>query len=274
MTALVSDPVQFGGTNPGGKGWQQLFPPNRLAPSAYGVEPTWTRRTAITSKNPERRKNSPFLQPCLDWLTSDEARRSTQTVARQYGLHIDIDDILGQATMKIWRQLDARPDMHIDNVTGYCYQIVKRLVVDVLRGKLAGKTVDEKTVADITWYEKAGLSGGGTSSRSAGDIDQVDTVYARLEACGAHPRDVSAALTYVTLAGHSDVDYADLPKSKAGAKPEHALWWPCIWLATHDMTLFPIMDKGSSAQRKRLQRARERADEVLRSAIETQGGGR
>jgi hypothetical protein len=271
-TARADKPLG-GPAQPGGKGQKWPFPPISLAPSSYGVEPTWTRRSTIADRRPERKPQSAFLRPCLDWLNSEDASRVVKKIARQYGLTVDVDDVLGQATMKIWRQLDASPDKQIDNVIGYCYRTVQRLVIDILRGQIGKKTVEEKAVAEIDWYRRAGIYRGEGSGEDLEHLDSFDRVQAQLEVSGAHPREVSAALSYITLVGHTDIECDDLPTPKAGAKPEHAQWWPSLWLATHDSSLFPGKGKGSVAQRKRLQRARERADEVLKSAHEAMKGG-
>lgn len=276
-TALVSESALSQGAVAGGMGQHWPVPPESLAPFLYGVEREWTRRHLISTKKPQRKADLPFLRPCMDWLTSPEAEKAVRRLGRQYGLSaLDAEDLLGTATLRIWRYLEARQDLQIDNVAGFCYRVVQRMIIDIMRGAIATAAVDEKLVPDTDWYAKAGIAPVDPSDEHEERVenhDGIDTVRAHLEASGADTRDVSAALTYITLIGHTDIDCDDLPQPRAGAKPEHALWWPCLWLATHDGTLFPKYDSGSAAQRKRLQRARERAEDVLRSAFESMGGG-
>lgn len=242
MTTATARPDRRTGTalQAGGRGWQQPLQPNSLTPWAYGVEPTWTRRPTITVDKPKKQKQEcPFLQPCLEWLKSPHAIASAVELLNQHGVKVDADEVVNDVAIKIWLGLTKNPHTVIENIRGYCYMALRNHIVDLLSG---GKRsdIDVEDLADDD-DPLEGILGniGSDAEASEDDVDLYDQLRAFLESSGKKPKVISAALSYLSVRRFDDIDVSDLKAPVAGARPDQALWWPCLWLAEYDERMFP-----------------------------------
>lgn len=257
---------------------QRLVTPNCHAPSTYGVEPDWTRRPEITANKPHEHE-SPHLQPCLEWLSSPHGIASTVKLLTQYKLTVDAGEVANDVAKKVWLFLVKHPETVIDNIRGYCYRALRNHIVDMLGGAKHAE-IDGDALADETDYLSGFLDPDASGPHpTAGHIELDDRLRAYVESSGKKPKVVSAALAYLVLTRFDDVDCSDLKEPEAGARPDQARWWPCLWLAEHDETMFPIRTidwkksgsvigpTSSAAQRKKLQHAKERAQHLLTMGV-------
>lgn len=58
------------------------------------------------------------------------------------------------------------------------------------------------------------------------------------EALAKNFRDLSGALTWMTISTHNDIDLADAPAPKAGVGSDQLVGWPSLWFASHDREMF------------------------------------
>lgn len=256
----------------GGSDQFRSLPPNCHASRIYVVEPHWTRRRIIT-RNPDSGQKTPKnFESCAQWLMSADAMTSIKWLLQKYRLPEDAEDVRNDAAEKILKFCKGNPDHVFDNPAGYCYRAIENLLKDAL----SGRTDDDEYEFDP---ERDGVIIEGVSSTgntSGDDANRLDEKRAYFEASGRKPGVVSAALSYVILIDGDDIDCDDLPSPRAGAKPVQALWWPCLWLAYRDETMFPDDSGGSAAQRKRLQHAKNRSKVLLKDSYggrpESEGG--
>ena len=275
--APVADPAHAGTAHLGGKGLEWPFPLIFLAPPSYGVEPTWTRRPTIAVDKPNV-PVSPHLQPCLDWLNSSHGIAWTVKLLAQYKLNDDAEEVANDVACKVWMRLSRRPDTKIDNIEGYCYRALRNHIVDLLGG---AKHMDFEKIENDDRDEPAPKILENLNARARtpeDDIETDDRIRAYVESSGKKPKVVSAALAYLVLTRFDDIDCSDLDKAPdGGATPDQARWWPCLWLAEHDVTMFPPPKNETSAkvagvqptkqegarQRQRLRHAKNRALNLL-----------
>ncbi len=258
----------------GGVSQQWLVPPFSLTPSLYGVEPDWTRRPEIAVNKPDKYV-SPYLQPCLEWLSSPHGIASTVKLLTQYKLKVDAEEVANDVARKVWIHLAQHSDTVIDNIRGYCYRALRNHIVDMLSGAKHAD-IDSVDLADNTDFLSGLLDPDSSGAHSTGGhIDLDDRLRAYVESSGKKPKVISAALTYLVLTRFDDIDCSGLKEPEAGARPDQARWWPCLWLAEYDETMFPIRaveskksgivfaTQSSAAQRKKLQHAKDRAQNLL-----------
>lgn len=249
----------------GGVSQLWLISPISLTPSLYGVEPIWKRRRTITVNKPNKHQ-SPFLQPCLEWLSSPHGIASTVKLLTQYKLKVDAGEVANDVAQKLWIHLTRHPDAVIDNIRGYCYRALRNHIVDMLSG-VKHAHIDDDEIADDTDVLSAIVDTDGSETEPThGYVELHDRLRVYVESSGKKPKVISAALTYLVLDRFKDIDCSDLKAPEAGARPDQARWWPCLWLAEHDETMFPndgMDSKSSAAQRKKLQHAKGRAKDLL-----------
>jgi hypothetical protein len=169
------------------------------------------------------------------------------------------DDLISDTRTRIWLRLARNPDgLDAKNPAGYCVQVMKNLIRDALQGQRRehltdiDPRVDQPFVADVD-----------------GDDSSIDQLRIALEDLAEPPVWVTAAaLNYVTLAAHPAVDIRGAPTPRAGANPDQARMWPALWFAGQRDGLFPTT-QPDAAQRKRLNRAAGKVNNVLRQAAAT-----
>jgi len=72
------------------------------------------------------------------------------------------------------------------------------------------------------------------------------------EALAKNFRELSGALTWMTLSAHSDIELDDAPTPKAGVGSDQVVGWPSLWFASHDRTIFN--EQASKAEVRKRQR--------------------
>jgi hypothetical protein len=196
---------------------------------------------------------------------SADAMTSIKRLLQKYRLPEDAEDVRNDVAEKILKFCKRNPDHVFDNPAGYCYRAIENLLKDALSGRPDDDEYEFDPERDGVIIE--GVSS--TKNTSGDDADRLDEKRAYFEASGRKPGVVSAALSYVILIDQDDIDVDDMPSPKAGAKPVQALWWPCLWLAYRDDTMFPEGGGGSAAQRKRLQHAKDRSELLMKDFYAT-----
>lgn len=74
----------------------------------------------------------------LDWVTSDDARRSAQSLATRHGLDIDAADLVQQAWVRVTTSLGVRTEPlpavdSSEDAARYGYRILANLAIDAVR---------------------------------------------------------------------------------------------------------------------------------------------
>lgn len=267
MTALVSEPDAWRVREWGGDASAWTSPLQSLPPFPYGVEIVSTGRPTITRTTPEPTSESDTLARCFEWLASADALNSARRLLARAGFSsVDPKDAIADTRHSIWMELTVDPLKEIRSINGYCFQTLRHCVNDLGRGRDQRNKVFTRAEWKPNEVEQRRAQRD-PSTRQSDEIDVFDRTLIHLELSGADPRSVSAALSYVTLTQFDDIDCEDLPSPQAGAKSAQARWWPCLWLAHHDPSMFPTMFGGSAAQRKRLQHARDRAERILQEGV-------
>jgi len=107
--------------------------------------------------------------------------------------------------------------------------------------------------------------GGGSFDEPSAPVttNVVMTLRACVETAEGDVPSKSAALSYLVLQAEPGIDHSDLPWPAAGARPDQAIWWPCVYLARRDDDLFPGGRKTAAAQRQALRRAVKSAESVI-----------
>jgi hypothetical protein len=80
--------------------------------------------------------------------------------------------------------------------------------------------------------------------------------------------EVKAAVLNVLTLTDPEIDRSDLPKPQQGANADQARWWPAIFLATRQLSLFPQSGTSDAAQRQRLSRFMYKCEQVLMAAMQ------
>lgn len=262
-TALGCEPIGLAAWEWGGDAQMWASPFHSLTPSPYGVRLVPTGRPVITHSTPDPKPHPESLERCFEWLASADAHNSARRFLARAGFtYVKPEDAIADTRQAIWMEFTANPSKEITSVNGYCFQALRHCVANLGRGRAQQDEIfiREEWKPETAEKRRAPRD---PSPRTSDEIDLVDRTLIHLELSGADPRSVSAALSYVTLTQFVDIDCHGLPSPHAGAKPAQARWWPCLWLAHHDPSMFPDLLGGSAAQRKRLQHARDRAERVL-----------
>jgi hypothetical protein len=184
----------------------------------------------------------------------------------QYKLKVDAGEVANDVAQKLWIYLTRHPDTVIDNIRGYCYRALRNHIVDMLSGARHAD-IDGVDLEDDTDFLSGLLEPDSSGAHSTDEhIELDDRLRAFVESSAKKPKVISAVLTYLVLDRFEDIDCTDLKAPEAGVRPDQARWWPCLWLAEHDETMFPndgMDSKSSAAQRKKLQHAKDRAHSLL-----------
>jgi hypothetical protein len=268
-TAPASDPEVDHTTGIGGSGWVQSLPPIFHSLHIYGVEAQWIRRDII-GRDPRKKPNEQQLHPqfieCKTWLESQDGVDSARKLLNKVRLgFVEPKDVVAEALGNIWTHLVGNPDKLIVDPPGYCYRVMDRVVLNMLNGRSKHRPIGSDTDDNARGTGETDLQ----REELSNDVDLVDAVRVYVEASGRKPGVVSAVLTYVVLIDANDIDCDDLPSPRAGAHPDQARWWPCLWLAYRDDTMFPEGGGGSAAQRKRLQHAKDRSELLMKDFYAT-----
>jgi len=210
---------------------------------------------------------------CQSWLESQDGVDSARKLLNKVRLgFVEPKDVVAEALGNIWAHLVGNPDKLIVDPPGYCYRVMDRVVLNMLNGRPKQRPIGSDPDDDVAGTGEPDPQ----SEKLSNEVDLVDEVRVYVEASGRKPGVVSAVLSYVALIDANDIDCDDLPSPRAGAHPVQALWWPCLWLAYRDDTMFPDDSGGSAAQRKRLQHAKDRSELLMKDFYATRaraGGG-
>jgi hypothetical protein len=184
------------------------------------------------------------------WCQSDDARKSARRLLRKSGLSLDPEDLLGDTELAVIQAIRRRPEnFETFNPAAYCMRTldnaVKRLWAR--RGDLPVDPLDQSR----EWVAH-------TDEPALSSLGEVDVVHylATVEALGAKPVHVSAAITVMYLHTHDDIAMDDAPWPQAGVSTSRRESWPALWIATRDAGLFPNPARrrpdGRARQRQRL----------------------
>lgn len=226
-------------------------------------------------------KGTELYEEARVWLQTPRARQDASQRLRLKEVQVDPEEICMDVLFKIWKFIERHPDRDIENVRWYCARIMDNLIVEILRGFRFNDPLDDgdgdgdrKDQDGKEKRKKPAIKlviGPSTDEHCAEeeDLSLPGRMRACVEASGHPPTPTSAVLTYLTLQAFTEkeIDVNGLPQAKRGArKDDHARWWPSLHLAHQDADLFPWMDRQYPAQRQRLRRARQAAEQVLARA--------
>lgn len=217
----------------------------------------------------------PDVRAAHEFLQSPAGRRAAETLIRKSRLPIDPGDLVVDAVHLIWATFDRNPlRARLDNVKGYCVTVMK----NIIRRTRIGRDVplDENRVGREDDYD-----GGDLDPSDFGDVgdpvdgsdepsnsddphrDMLPVLRTLIETTDSDVAARSAALSFLVLEAEPDIHRSDLPSPLAGARPDQAVWWPCIHLARRDPDLFPGGGRNPAAQRQALKRAVDKASAVI-----------
>ena len=77
-------------------------------------------------------------------------------------------------------------------------------------------------------------------------------------------RELSGALTWMTISAHRDIDLDDAPAPKAGVGSDQVVGWPSLWFASHDRSMFS--QHASKADVRKRQRQMSAIDNLRLAA--------
>lgn len=204
----------------------------------------------------------PFFQAANHWLRSAKAVGYAERVMSLQAVHVSAEEVLGDARRKIWVRLTKNPD-GLDTAAAepYCRTVVRSVVTDLLRGFEHEPFGAPEGPPPISYVLVA------SPMFEQHDSTVADGLRTAIEAA-RHPEPwvTSAALSWLTLSQYPDVDVSGSPLPKAGARPDQARVWPCVWFAGKTEGFFPGDGGGDAAQRKRLNRAAEKVNDAVKEA--------
>jgi hypothetical protein len=200
------------------------------------------------------------------FLNSAKARRFAQAHARRQGLDLPGEDVTSEAVINIWKRVDRNPTGLDDaNVEAYCTTVIKRVVRDAARGRSDSMQFDEERDAPGGRGNASELMAPTQLEEASSSI--ADELRAAIECDDSIPDWVAAAaLNFVTLTSHPDVNVSGAPKPEAGARPDQALMWPSLWFAGRRDGLFPD-PADDAARRKRRSRAAMQVAGAFKAAV-------
>lgn len=185
-------------------------------------------------------------------LNGPEGHRIAGIALRNHGTHLDAGDLISEAVIAVMAAIDR--GVEILEPLGYCFGVMR----NVLRRTVGGIEV----MVDPTTYrfDQAPTHTADAGPESRDRIDQAevdrrfDEIRAEIETAPVPVAIRAAALARLTLGDAIGIDVTDLPAPIAGAAPDEAVWWPCAFLATRDVRLFPPDGRAGQAGRKRRSR--------------------
>ena len=80
------------------------------------------------------------------------------------------------------------------------------------------------------------------------------------EALAKNFRELSGALTWMTISTHNDIDLDDAPAPRAGVGNDQVVGWPSLWFASHDRAMFS--QHASKAEVRKRQRQMSAIDSL------------
>ena len=191
----------------------------------------------------------PLLTEAEAWLRSADAAHCARRHTRHADLGLSPDELVAETRDRLWRYVRRNPDAVLpDSVAAYCARTMRNVAVDHLRAHPAGRRpVDTARRPEPVAPPLVETDG----------CDLGERVRSLLECSGADPTVVAAALAYVTLAEHPDVDLGALPAPRAGAHEHDARLWPALWVAG-ERSCLPGADllDGVATRRRRSRRMR------------------
>ena len=191
----------------------------------------------------------PLLTEAEAWLRSADAYRCARRHTGNADLGLNPDELVAETRDRLWRYVRRNPDAAVpESVAAYCARTMRNVAVDHLRrSPINRRSVDPDRRPEPVAPPLVEPGGG----------DLGDRVRGLLETSGAEPAVVAAALAYVTLAEHPDVDLGALPAPRAGAHEHDARLWPALWVAG-ERSCLPGADRldGVATRRRRSRRMR------------------
>ncbi len=232
---------------------------------AVDVPPHDHSREATLTPTLQTEVPHPLLSGADAWFRSDDASRCARTHARRCG--VPPQDLLAETRARIWRHVDRRPACPLPtSVPAYCARTMRNIANDHLRARPR----DLLILDGGRWPEPVAPSFGHPETHDLGD--RVRTL---LETSGADPAVVAAALAYLTLAEHPEVDLVGLPGPRSGAHEHDARLWPALWIAG-ERSCLPVdgLADDPAARRRRSRRMRSVKDLLRDVGRRLEGAGR
>lgn len=197
-----------------------------------------------------RAEQHPAFVEASAWLASIEARRRAAAMLHRCGLQGEPADVAQDALHSLWCRLDRNPETTIDDVPAYCTVVMRNVVRSTLRGFDADPIDDVDDLADQPRIDLP------SDPHLEGDLRTA------IESLGGEVWVAAAAINFVTLTAHPQIDISDSPAPIAGATPDEQRIWPSLWFAGK-RDGFPDFGRYHAAKRKRLSRAGQLVRERL-----------
>ncbi|MFM7126013.1 MAG: hypothetical protein ACKOYO_04035 [Actinomycetota bacterium] len=227
------------------------------------LDPSPERVNAIRNVSQTRRCPSmagrnelhPEVERVREWLTTTEAVAYSTARTSRSNLPLSAEGLRDEALFSVWQMFERNPDREpLENIAAYMKTVMRTLC--------AGREPEEVPTPPES-LEKIG----GEANRPSGPKRDDDVLQARtLVEIGPGRDEAKAAVLNVLTLTDPAIERSDLPRPHQGAKPEHARWWPAIFLASRNPELFPQPGSSDSAQRQRLSRFMKECEQVLNAA--------
>jgi len=194
----------------------------------------------------------PDVVRVMEWLNTSEAAAVSRRMVFSSSLPISAEELRDQALSQVWEMFERNPDRPpLDEPAAYA----KRVMHSVCAGRKNREvpTNPEKMARSIIALER---------EKSPELADRVLHLRSLVEV-GSGSVEVKAAVLNVLTLTDPDIDRSDLPRPLRGANADQARWWPALFLATRNLSLFPQEGSSDAAQRQRLSRFMRMCEEVL-----------
>lgn len=199
---------------------------------------TATRRT---------REQQAAVDEIAELLMGPDGKRLARMALTRFGRHLDAEELVSEAMVAVIVAIDKGTE--ILEPSGYVFRVMRNLLIKASGGQTI-EFDDELAVENPN----------DPRGEKANEVDQetideaFDEIRVQLESSGAPAPQVSAALAKLALGDAPTIPLDDLPSPIAGAAPDEAQWWPCAFLATLDLGMFPTNGRAGQSARKRRSR--------------------
>ncbi len=197
-----------------------------------------------------RAEQHPAFVAASRWLKSPAAHRRAAALLHRFGLHGEPADVAQDALHSLWCRLDRNRETTIDDVPAYCTKVMNNVVRSTLRGFDADPIDDVDDLTDQPQFDVP------ADPHLEGDLRTA------IESLGGEVWVAAAAINFVTLTAHPQIDISDSPAPIAGATADEQRIWPSLWFAGK-RDGFPDFGRYHAAKRKRLSRAGQLVRERL-----------
>jgi hypothetical protein len=205
--------------------------------------------------------------PLFKWLNGPDGRGRARYWARRYGIAEAGDDVLQDALLRALRSAVDRNDV---DPAAFGTTLIKRTAIDLLRATSRRaqlvRLYDEDDDPDAKLDQLD--DGPGPEDLIIDDAAHDSLRAVVFNAERAAPRDVSAALAFLTLITDPSLGPASAPQPVAGATPATARGWVALHYSGQSECFPSAGESEDNAMRKRRERAIKRATALLASALQ------